>query len=75
MLITLHTLAQTYGMLPSECLQRASTFDLYVLDCFYKHQSHVEKKAQGGAPPTPKLTQEQMLGMVERVRKNQVTKP
>jgi hypothetical protein len=68
MLITLHSLAHTYKMLPSECLDRASTFDLYVMDTFHRYQIYQEKKAQGGAPPAPKMTQEQMKAMLAKAR-------
>lgn len=68
MLITLHSLANTYKMLPSECLDRASTFDLYVMDTYHRYQLYQEKKSQGGAPSAPKLTEQQMLDMIKRAR-------
>lgn len=74
MLVTLHTLAQTYNLLPSEALARATTFDLFVLDNysrFMKYQEESSKaKAEGLAPPPKKLTQQQMIEMIERVRNN-----
>lgn len=74
MLITLHSLSKTYSLLPSECLDRASTFDLYVMDTFHRYQLYTEKKAQGGAPPAPKLTQDQMKAMIQRAREKQGAK-
>lgn len=59
-------------MLPSEALERATTFDLYVLDVssrWVKYQQDLaESKAKGTAPPAQRLTQEQMLEMIRRVR-------
>lgn len=72
MLVTLHTLAQTYNLLPSEALARATTFDLFILDNysrFMKYQEDLSRtKSEGIAPPPKKLTQEEMIAMIERVR-------
>ena len=68
MLITLHTLAQTYNLLPSEALARATTFDLYVLDNYSRFMKYQEEKAKGNAAPAPRLTQEQMKGMIEKAK-------
>jgi hypothetical protein len=72
MIITLDNLASRYNVLPSEALGRASSFDLYVLNVStqwhnYKNQE-AETQANGGKPPTPKLTQEQMKAMIQQVR-------
>ena len=68
MLITLHTLAKTYKMLPSEALDKGSTFDLYVMDTFHRYQLYLESKEKGGAPLAPRLSQEQMKSMIDKVR-------
>jgi hypothetical protein len=68
MLVTLHTLAQTYNLLPSEALGRATTFDLYVLDNYSRFIKYQEAKASGKAAPAPALTQEQMKAMIERAK-------
>jgi hypothetical protein len=71
MIITLHTLAQTYNLLPSEALGRATTFDLFVLDNYSRFMRHQEQKQSakpGEAPPTPKLTQAKMKEMIERAK-------
>lgn len=65
-------LAHRYHLLPSEALERATTFDLYVLDVsarWVKHQQDTaENKAKGLPPPSPKLTQKQMMDMIARAR-------
>jgi hypothetical protein len=68
MLVTLHTLAQTYNLLPSEALGRATTFDLYVLDNYSRFIKYQEAKSQGKAAPAPQLTQEQMKAMIARAK-------
>ena len=44
MLLTLHNLAKTYKMLPSEALGRATTFDLYILDTFHRYSKYQERQ-------------------------------
>jgi hypothetical protein len=69
MMLTLHTLAETYKVLPSEALARASTFDLYVLDLNSKYQRHQEAKQQGKAPNAgSNLSQQQMKDMLIRAK-------
>lgn len=70
MILTLHNLAESYKMLPSEALKRASTFDLYVLDCHFRYIKYQESKSQGKEPSksVSKPTQEQMLEMIKKIR-------
>lgn len=71
MLVTLHTLAQTYNLLPSEALARATTFDLFVLDNYSRFMKYQEQKANKSAPPVKKnLTQTEMKAMIEAARSN-----
>jgi hypothetical protein len=75
MVLTLHNLAETYKMLPSEALAKASTFDLYVLDChtrYVKYQQDSEQARSQGLPPPKQLSQEQMKAMIERVKNRKV---
>ena len=70
MLLTLHVLAETYRVLPSEALERGSTFDLYVLDLHHKWMRYQEAKQNGKADPVSgnELSQEQMKAMIERAK-------
>lgn len=47
MILTIHNLAKTYMLLPSEVLGRATTFDLYVLDTHSRFIKYQEAKQQG----------------------------
>ena len=60
-------------MLPSEALDRATTFDLKVLDVSAKWELRKHKVALGEEPEkiTPKLTQEQMMAMINRVKERE----
>lgn len=73
MLLTLHNLAKTYKMLPSEALSRATTFDLYILDTFSRYVKYQEAKQQGNHTlaqgiKRPALTVDQMKAMVEAAK-------
>jgi hypothetical protein len=69
MLLTVHNLAKTYGLMPSEVLERGTTFDLYVLDVSTRHTKYQQDVAQGKAPKqTPGLTIAVMQAMMERAR-------
>lgn len=73
MLLTLDNLAHRYNLLPSEALARASTFDLRVMDIrtHFDKKQYEEDQARREGRPVPsrqKLTQEQMLSMIQQVR-------
>ena len=51
MILTLNNLAKEYGLLPSEALGRATTFDLYVLDVSTRWLSHRQDIAEGKVKP------------------------
>lgn len=74
MLLTIDNLADRYKLLPSEIIERASTFDLYVLDIsskWLKYQHEEAERERKGQPKTakpPKLTQEQMMAMIQAVK-------
>ncbi len=62
-------MASRYGLLPSEVMNRATTFDLQVLDISAKWERHQRERAEtGGKPPIPQLSQEQMLEMIRKTR-------
>lgn len=71
MILTIHNLARTYKLLPSEVLSGASTFDLYVLDSFSRYTKYQEAKAKGKVPtvPTKKMpSQSEMMAMLNHAR-------
>jgi hypothetical protein len=73
MTLTVHNLAKEYGMLPSQALANATTFDLHVLDMSsrwikYQQEQQEAKQHNNLAPKRPNLTVEQMKDMIARVR-------
>jgi hypothetical protein len=69
MTLTLHNLAKEYGLLPSEALGRASTFDLYVLDLSAKYSKHQQDVQNGNAAQKNfSYSQDQLQSMIDGVR-------
>ena len=68
-MITIDSIAHRYGCLPSEVMQRANTFDLYVADIAAQHENWQYEKARGttGSAAVPDAVE--MQAMLDRVRK------
>lgn len=69
MLVTLDNLAQRYKVLPSDALERATTFDLYVQKVAVGYHRYQEQVAKGGPKPPPKMSQTQLEAMMEAAKK------
>lgn len=71
MILALHNLAEAYKILPSEALNRASTFDLYVLDTHLKYNNYLQSKSEDKSQ-APKLkkkySQEDLLEIIKKTR-------
>lgn len=69
-------LANRYKLLPSEVLASSDLFDVYVMDTalsWERYQQEIEdRKSKGMAPPAPRITQDEMLRMMEQVKKYEV---
>jgi hypothetical protein len=59
------TIGKRYGLLPSEVLTRADTFDLYIMDAALTFENYHNKKAnsKNGRAPIPELTIEEMYAI------------
>jgi hypothetical protein len=47
MILTLDTLGERYGRLPSEVLAQGSTLDIYIMDAAITYRDYVQKKSEG----------------------------
>ena len=57
-------IGKRYGMLPSQVLAQADTFDLYIMDVAMSFENYYRKKANNkGRAPTPELTQAELQKM------------
>jgi hypothetical protein len=68
MTITLDNLATRYHCLPSQALEQATTFDLHVLDVATRWSNYQHELAATGKKPVPKLSEQQMMQMLESVK-------
>ena len=60
-------MAERYGKLPSEIMQSATTFDLFICDTAITYRNMVEAEARG-EHQTPKIAQDQLEEMIRRTR-------
>lgn len=67
MIYTIDAISKRYGLLPSATMAQATTYDLFVIDAAMAYEKYLADKAEG-KKPTPKLDQQQMKAMMERVR-------
>lgn len=69
MILAIDAMAERYGMLPHDILQKASTFDLYILNSSTEWRNRQQKLAEGGIThPVPHLSQEEMKNMLASVK-------
>lgn len=60
-------LGKRYGLLPSEVLSRANTFDLYIMDAALTFENYHNKKAlNNGKDPVPDYSKDQLLKIFEK---------
>jgi len=69
MVVSIDKLASRYHLLPSEVLDRATTFDLYCMDIGIRY-THVEEQKRKGTykPSKPNISSEEMKSLLERTK-------
>jgi len=64
LLLSIDSMGQRYGMLPSEIVTKASTFDLVVMDMAMTYERHLnESSREGYIPP---VSTEELLKIKEQ---------
>ena len=67
-------MAERYSMLPTDIMDRATTFDLFVYDTVVGYKNAKMREEQG-VKETPAVSEEKMLQAYEKMRlRNQATK-
>lgn len=62
MVMLIDTVAERYGMLPSEVMTRANTFDVFIADTAIGYRNLVQDRAlNGGKDVIPELTEQELL--------------
>ena len=54
-------IGKRYGLLPSQVIKDADTFDLYIMDAAMSFEHYHNKKQSTGKAPLPDYTDEQLL--------------
>ena len=71
MILMIDELSKRYGLLPSEAIARASTFDIWVMDCALSfHKYHEYKQSHNGKAPVPQYSTDELKSMLARNRKD-----
>jgi hypothetical protein len=74
-LLQIDSLGKRYGLLPSEVLRRADTFDVYVMDAAMGFELFQHKKQQNkGKIPLDMYSQDQLLDILNRNKPNDTSK-
>ncbi len=64
-------LGKRYGLLPSEVLRKADTFDLYVIDAALTYENYQHKKAMNkGQVPAEMYSTDQLVEMFNKGKEN-----
>lgn len=67
MMLNIGSIAKTYGVLPSQVLGNATTYDLMIADVMSSWEEHQINKATNKLSP-PNLTVAQMSSILEKAR-------
>jgi len=63
------TLSERYGMLPSEVIGRANTFDVFIADTAIGYRNAVQERSMnGGKAPITEYKQSDLQNMLDKVR-------
>lgn len=63
------TLGKRYGLLPSEVLRKADTFDLYIMDAALSFENfHHKKSMNNGRDPIPEYSTDELKAIMGKVR-------
>jgi hypothetical protein len=62
-------MAKAFGLLPSQVRDQATTYDIKVTEAMVAWENKVHEEAKTGRPAVPKLSQDAMMAMMERVKK------
>jgi len=65
-IMQIDTIGKRYGMLPSQVIREADTFDLYIMDAAMSFENYHHKKAnsKNGLAPVPDYTNEELLNIM-----------
>ena len=63
-------MAKAYGLLPSQVRDNATTYDIKVTETLVSWENKLHEEAKTGRPAVPKMTQDKLMAMMDKVRKD-----
>lgn len=66
MVLLLDQMAQRYGLLPSEAITKATTFDMVIMDMALTFEQYQQKKSQPGY--VPEVSLDTLLEIKDKVK-------
>jgi len=63
-------MAKAFGLLPSQVRDTATTYDIKVTETLVAWENKLHEEATTGRPATPKLSQDTMMAMMAKVKKD-----
>ena len=66
LILSLDTMAERYKMLPSELMNRATTFDIYIMDAALSYHEHRRKLSEGKVAET--YSTEELQQIMQKAR-------
>ena len=67
MVMLIDTIAERYGLLPSEVLTRANTFDVFIVDAAVGYRNTLQERAMNPDKP-PDYKQEELLEILKNAK-------
>lgn len=69
MIMLIDTLSERYGILPSEVMTRANTFDVFIADTAIGYRNVIQERSMNGdKKPAPQYKQSDLQNMLDKVR-------
>ena len=69
MIMLIDTLSERYGILPSEVMTRANTFDVFIADTAIGYRNVIQERSMNGdKKPTQEYKQSDLQNMLDKVR-------
>jgi len=69
MIMLIDTLSERYGILPSEVMTRANTFDVFIADTAIGYKNAVQERAMNGDKKAPvEYKQSDLQAMLDRTK-------
>lgn len=60
-IMQIDTIGKRYGLLPSEVIKRADSFDLFIMDAALTFEQYHNDKNSSGKSPIPEYTTDELL--------------